>query len=173
MNPNARWSDGQPVTADDVVATWVLKMDKGLQDPSNQMTFGKLEKPVAESKYIVSVKTKVLNWRNFLYFAGMSIFPAHVLKNVDGATYSRTTTSTLLPGSGPYKVDEADIVKGKSVSVRRRTDYWAEKYRRNVGLYNFDELREIVRDRSSPSRCQEGRSSTTTTSTCRACGSRR
>ena len=147
INPNARWSDGEPVTAEDVVATWTLKMDKGLQDPSNQMTFGKFEKPVAESKYILSVKTKVLNWRNFLYFAGMAIFPAHVLKNVDGAAYLKDYNFKLLPGSGPYKVDEADIVKGKSVSIRRRTDYWAEKYRRNIGLYNFDELREtVVRD---------------------------
>lgn len=102
-------------------------MDKGLQDPSNQMTFGKFEKPVAESKYIVSVKSKVLNWRNFLYFSGMSIFPAHVLKTVDGAGYLKDYNFKLLPGSGAYKVEEADIQKGKSVSIRRRTDYWAEE----------------------------------------------
>src|SRR5262245_33714443 len=46
INPNARWSDGQPVTADDVVATWNFMMDKGLQDPSNQLTFGKFDRPV-------------------------------------------------------------------------------------------------------------------------------
>ena len=33
IDPNARWSDGQPVVADDVVATWTLMMDKGLQEP--------------------------------------------------------------------------------------------------------------------------------------------
>jgi microcin C transport system substrate-binding protein len=144
INPNARWSDGQPVVADDVVATWNFRMDKGLQDPSNQITFGKFDKPVAESQYIVSVKSKVLNWRNFLYFSGMSIYPAHVLKSVDGAAYLKDYNFKLLPGSGGYRVDEADIVKGKSVSVRRRTDYWAEKYRRNIGLNNFDEIREVV-----------------------------
>ena len=120
-------------------------MDKGLQDRRvNQMVFGKFDKPVAESKYIVSVKSKVLNWRNFLYFSGMSIFPAHVLKTVDGAAYLKDYNFKLLPGSGAYKVEEADIQKGKSVSIRRRTDYWAEKYRRNVGLNNFDEVREVV-----------------------------
>ncbi len=144
IDPNARWADGQPVTADDVVATWTFKMDKGLQDPSNQMTFGKFEKPVAESKYILSVKSKALNWRNFLYFTGMSIMPAHILKSVDGAAYLKDYNFKMIPGSGPYRLDEADIVKGKSVSVRRRTDYWAEKHRRNVGLNNFDEVREIV-----------------------------
>jgi len=108
------------------------------------MTFGKFDKPIAESKYIVSVKSKVLNWRNFLYFSGMSIMPAHVLKNVDGAAYLKDYNFKLIPGSGAYKVEESDIVKGKSVSIRRRTDYWAEKVRRNVGLNNFDEIREIV-----------------------------
>src|SRR5262249_33362126 len=40
--------------------------------------------------------------------------------------------------------NDADIVKGKSVSIRRRPDYWGEKQRRNIGLGNFDEIREIV-----------------------------
>jgi microcin C transport system substrate-binding protein len=144
LNPNARWSDGQPVVADDVVATWSFLMDKGLQSPSSQMVFSKFHKPVAESKYIVSVKSNVLNWRNFLYFSGMSILPAHVLKTVDGAAYLKDYNFKLLPGSGAYKVEEADIQKGKSVSIRRRADYWAGKYRRNVGLNNFDEVREVV-----------------------------
>src|SRR5215207_3226889 len=37
LNPNARFSDGTPVTADDVVASYDFVMDKTLQDPSNQM----------------------------------------------------------------------------------------------------------------------------------------
>lgn len=150
LNPNARWSDGQPVVADDVVATWNLAMDKGLQDPSAQLVYGKFERPVAESKYIVSVKSKQLNWRNFLYFSqSLLIFPAHVLKNVDGAAYVRDYNFKMLPGSGPYIINESDVQKGKSVSVRRRSNYWAEKDRRNVGLNNFDEIRGIlVRDES-------------------------
>ena len=90
------------------------------------------------------MKSKVLNWRNFLYFSGMSILPAHILKTVDGAAYLKDYNFKMMPGTGPYRVDDADIVKGKSVSIRRRTDYWAEKGRRNVGLNNFDEIREIV-----------------------------
>ncbi len=144
INPNARWSDGQPVVADDVVATWNLMMDKGLQDPSNQLVFGKFERPVAESKYILRVQSKQLNWRNMLYFSGMLIFPAHVLKNVDGATYLRDYNFQLLPGSGPYVINQSDVVKGRSLTIRRRKDYWAEKERRNIGLGNFDEIREIV-----------------------------
>ena len=145
LNPNARWSDGQPVTADDVVATWSFAMDKGLQAPMTALVFQKFEKPVAESRYIVRVKSKVLNWRNFMYFAqSLPILPAHVLKTVDGAAYLKEYNFKLLPGTGPYRVDEADVVKGKSVTIRRRHDYWAEKQRRIAGTGNFEEIREVV-----------------------------
>lgn len=150
IDPNARFSDGQPVTAEDVVATWDFLMDPGLQSPSSQLTFGKFERPVAESKYIVRVQAKDLNWRNFLYFAAsMPILPAHVLADVDGATYIREYNFKLLPGSGPYIVNEADINRGNSITIRKRDDYWAADYRRNVGLYNFADLRYVVvRDRN-------------------------
>ena len=71
IDPNARWSDGQPVTADDVVATLDVHDGQGAAGPDAASSmFGKFEKPVAESKYIVRVKSKELNWRNFLYFSG-------------------------------------------------------------------------------------------------------
>jgi microcin C transport system substrate-binding protein len=145
INPNARFSDGQPVTAGDVVASWAFLMDETLQDPSARLVYSKFERPVAESKYIVRVKSRDLNWRNFLYFSGsMYILPAHVLKTINGATYLKEYNYKLLPGSGAYTVREADIAKGQSVTIRRRSDYWADKHRRNVGLNNFDEIREIV-----------------------------
>src|SRR5687768_14242059 len=50
LDPNARFSDGQPVTADDVVASWRFAMDKGLQEAQLQAMLGKFEPPVAESK---------------------------------------------------------------------------------------------------------------------------
>ena len=50
----------------------------------------------------------------------------------------------VIPGTGPYTIREEDIDKGKSITVRRRKDYWGEKTRANVGLYNFDELRYVI-----------------------------
>ena len=100
---------------------------------------------MAESKYIVRVSSKVLNWRNFLYFsASMPILPAHLLKTVNGDRYLKEYAFKQLPGTGPYEVREADIAKGRSLTIRRRTGYWAENVRRNVGVNNFDEIREVV-----------------------------
>jgi len=149
LNPNARWSDGMPVTADDVVASWKLTVDKGLQDPARTLVFSNFEAPVAESKYIVSVKAKTENWQNLLYFSSMFIYPAHVLKTVDGAAYIRDYNYKMLPGTGPYMVAEQDVTKGQSITIRRRKDYWAERERRSVGTANVDAIQQlIVRDRN-------------------------
>jgi microcin C transport system substrate-binding protein len=155
IDPNARFSDGQPVTAEDVIASWSLMVDKGLQDPMTELVYTKYDKPVAESRYIVRVASKVLNWRNFLYFAAsMPILPAHVLKTVNGDRYVKEYNFKLLPGTGPYIINEADVVKGRSLTIRRRPGYWAENVRRNIGASSAI--------RSLRSRCSSAGTSITT-----------
>ena len=145
LDPNARWSDGEPVVADDVVATWSFLMDPGLQDPMGSVVWSKFEKPVAESKYIVRVTCAQENWRNFLYFsASMPIFPSHILKDVNGETYVKEYNFKLLPGTGSYVVNEEDVQKGQSIRLRRRPGYWGESQRRNIGTGNFDVVEEVV-----------------------------
>jgi microcin C transport system substrate-binding protein len=147
LDPNARFSDGGPVTADDVVASWQFHTDKSLQDLFFYTEYNKLEKPIAESKYIVRFKAKQLRWDNFFVASGMRVFPAKVLKTFDGAGYLRDYNFKFMPGTGPYIVTDADVKKGTSISIRRRNDYWAATYRENIGQYNFDEIRlTVVRD---------------------------
>ncbi len=145
IDPNARFSDGAPVTSEDVIASWKFLTDKTLQDLYYFTEMSKLEMPVAESKYIVRIKAKQLGWQNFLTAAnGIRLFPAQILKDVNGATYLRDYNFKLLPGTGPYIVNDSDIEKGKSVTLRRRKDYWAEKYRVNIGQNNFDQYKSVV-----------------------------
>ena len=148
IDPNARFSDGTPVTSEDVVATWKLLTDKSLQDPAQTLIYSNFEPPVAESKYIVSVKAKTQNWQNLLYFGNsMFILPAHLLKSMNGAAYIRDYNYKMMPGTGPYIITEQDVNKGNSVRMRKRNDYWAEKDRRNVGLNNFATInQQVVRD---------------------------
>ena len=149
IDPNARFNDGVAVTSEDVIATWALYVDPSVQDPLNNSIYNNFERPVAESKYIVRITSKTGGWTPMYHLWGMFIYPAHVLENVDGGTYVKEWNDKMLPGSGPYFVTPADLDKGNRVSIKRRPDYWAEKYRRNVGLWNFDEIRDIVvRDRN-------------------------
>jgi microcin C transport system substrate-binding protein len=145
LDPNARFSDGTPVTAEDVVASWKFVMDKGVQEAQIRGMMEKFEQPVAESKYVVRAKAVDRSWRNFLNFStSLPVLPASSLKNLDGARYVKEYNFKLFPGSGPYTVRDEDVIKGKSVSIRRRKDYWAEQHRQNIGSGNFDEIRWVV-----------------------------
>ncbi len=141
IDPDARWADGKPVVAEDVVATWKLLVDPGILSPYSNILYGSYEEPIAESKYIVSVKTKELNWRQFLYFAGMSIFPAHIIGGLTGEQFLEKFQFEPINGSGSYIIDKENIKKGQSITLRRRSDYWAAEKRFNTGLNNFDVIR--------------------------------
>ena len=138
IDPDARWSDGQEVTADDVVASYDIRMDETILFPSTQVTYGKIQRPEAVSKYIVKVKSNTLNWRNMLYFGGMNILPEHYLKDLDGTAYLEEYNFKLLPGTGPYVIKDEDIVNQESYTVTRRDNWWREDHRTQKYMYNFD-----------------------------------
>ncbi|HEY5123378.1 MAG TPA: ABC transporter substrate-binding protein [Ignavibacteria bacterium] len=150
INPNARWADGKPVTSDDVIATWKLLTDPGILMPYANTLWNSYEKPVAESKYIISVKSKEKDWRLFFYYSqSLRILPAHYISNISGKEYLDKFQFEFIPGSGPYIVSKDEIKKGESITVRRRSDYWAEKERFNTGINNFDLIRfDVIQDES-------------------------
>jgi microcin C transport system substrate-binding protein len=144
INPAARWSDGREVTADDIVATHKLKTDDTLLDPSGVVTYGKLHPPKAVSKYIVEVKVKEESWRNFLYFSGMSVFPAHEIGTLRGKDYLDKYQFAYTAVTGPYEVNPDDIDMGNALTVTRRKDWWGEQNPVWDGWYNIEKLKFVV-----------------------------
>ncbi len=150
VNPDARWSDGREVIADDVIATWDLHMDETILSPSDQLVYGKFERPVAESKYIVSVVCKELSWRNLLYFGGMAILPSYYLNQIDGSEYLKEYQFKMLPGTGPYEIKEGDIVNQESFILTRRLDHWAKDDPMTKYTANFDKIKFMVVKDNNP-----------------------
>ena len=147
INPDARWWDGMPVTSDDVIATWDLRMDETILSPAEQITYGKFERPIAKSKYIVSVKAKSVNWRNFLYFSTMALHPNHILKDLDGTAFLEEYAFSVIPGTGPYILEDKNIKNQESYTFERRKDYWDIKSPFNRYKFNFDKIKvSVVKD---------------------------
>ena len=137
INPAARWSDGKEVVAQDVVATWKLLMDERILMPSNTTVYGKFEEPVAESKYIVSVKVKQESWRNIIYFAGMPLMPAHQI-SIPGDEFLTEFQNRYHATSGPYTLKDSDVVMNQTLRLTRRDDWWGEGNPGFQGIHNFD-----------------------------------
>ena len=144
INPNARWADGKPVIADDYIATFKLLLDPGLLTGGDEYYKENFEMPVAESKYIVSIKATKVGWLYFASAAGIRLLPAHIIGNISGKEYLEKFNYDCVPGSGPYYIKKEDIDKGRSIILRRRSDYWAEKEKFAAGLFNFDIIKTDV-----------------------------
>ncbi|MFZ4590774.1 MAG: ABC transporter substrate-binding protein [Ignavibacteria bacterium] len=144
INPDARWADGRPVTSDDFVATWKLLIDKDILEPYLNELMSSYEGPVAESMYIFSIKSKNADWRLFDAIAtDIKILPAHYLNSLSGKDYLEKYQYSFIPGSGPYTVLDKDIIKGQSLKMRRRADYWGENLKPNIGKNNFNSINFI------------------------------
>lgn len=147
INPHARWADGKPVVAEDVIATWKLMTDPTNLAGTSEIWLESLENPVVESKYIVSIKSKKDGWIYFNMAAGFKILPAHIIGNLSGKEYLEKYNYDVVPGSGPYYVQKEDVDKGRTITLRRRNDYWGEKERFAIGLNNFDVIKtDVVQD---------------------------
>ncbi|MBK9333106.1 MAG: ABC transporter substrate-binding protein [Ignavibacteria bacterium] len=144
INPNARWADGKPVIADDYIATFKLLLDPGLLTGGDEYYKENFEIPVAESKYIVSIKATKVGWLYFASASGIRLLPAHIIGNISGKEYLEKFNYDCVPGSGPYYIKKEDIDKGRSIILRRRSDYWAEKEKFAAGLFNFDIIKTDV-----------------------------
>jgi len=134
LNPAARFSDGRPVTADDVIFSWQLLRDKGR--PNHRTYYAKVTKAVRLGDRAVRFEFGDGGDRELPLILGlMPILAKHA---VDPNTFENTSLTPLL-GSGPYRV--AEVKPGERVSLRRDPNYWGRDLPVNRGQWNFDEVR--------------------------------
>ena len=134
LDPGARFSDGKPVTADDVLFSWELLRDKGR--PNHRQYYSKVAKAEAPDPLTVRFDFGGANDRELPLILGlMPVLPRHA---VDPATFEETTLTGPV-GSGPYRVSA--VKPGSSVTLTRNPDYWGRDLPVNRGSWNFDEIR--------------------------------
>lgn len=142
LNPAARFSDGSPVTVEDVMFSMQILSDKG-----RPPYFGSM-------KNIASMEAVGERGVKFVFAeadreAPLIIALRPILKKEewDGRAFEETTL-TPVTGSGPYVVDEFE--PGRTITLRRNPDYWGRDLAVNRGVDNFDTLRvEYFRDGSA------------------------
>lgn len=135
LDEKAKFHDGSPVTADDVIFSFNSLIEKG--QPLYKVYYADVERVEKISPKEVRFHfRKGSNNRELpLILAQMKIYSA---KNWDGKDFSKPTLEIPL-GSGPYKLDKFE--QGKYLVFRRVPDYWGKDLPVNKGFYNFDEIR--------------------------------
>ena len=134
LNREARFSDGSPVTADDVVFSFDILRTKGL--PMYRYYYGNVEKATAESPRRVLFTFKAGDNRELPLILGqMPVLSKAYWENRD---FAATTLKPPL-GGGAYKV--AAFETGRYVVYERDPDYWAKDLPSVRGFNNFDRIR--------------------------------
>lgn len=142
LRPNARFADGHPVTAADVVFTFNALLEQGR--PFYRAYLGDIARIEALAPNQVRFYLKHGDNRELPLIIGqIPILPAHFWQQQD---FSATLMQPPL-GSGPYRLTAFE--PGRSVTYQRNPDYWGKDLPVNRGRYNFDQIRyDYYRDDS-------------------------
>jgi peptide/nickel transport system substrate-binding protein len=134
LDPSARFSDGKPVTVEDVIFSWQLLRDKGR--PNHRTYYAKVVNAEAVGERAVRFDLSSSEDRELPLILGLMPVLARHAVNPD--TFEETSFQPPL-GTGPYVVGEVD--PGKSVTLKRNPAYWGRDLAVNRGFWNFDEIR--------------------------------
>lgn len=135
LNPLAKWSDGTPVTAEDVRWTCAAVLDpKNLTGP-HKIDLERFEPPVVLDEATIRFVAKEVHWKNLLALAGLQVLPKRAFEGRD----FNLQNFEFPVVSGPYRLGR--IQEGIQVSLERRTNWWAGGLPRFQKVANFDVLR--------------------------------
>lgn len=134
MNPLARWSDGKPVTAEDVAWTF-----RAVRDPENltgphKISLDRFGEPEVLDAETVRFTANEVHWENLDALAGLQVLPKHAWEGKD----FNLQNFEFPVVSGPYRLGE--VQEGLQVVLERRADWWAGGLPRFRNVANFDRL---------------------------------
>jgi microcin C transport system substrate-binding protein len=140
LDKKAKWHDGKPVVADDVVWTYNTLLEKG--NPFYKAYYRDVEKVEKINDREVKFTFKNAENRELPFVVGeLTILPKHYYEN---RKFDEVTLEAPL-GSGAYKVGKIDA--GRAITYERVPDYWGNSIAYNAGLNNFDKMTyEYYRD---------------------------
>ncbi|MDJ0450056.1 extracellular solute-binding protein [Methylocystis sp. JR02] len=133
LDPRAHFSDGKPITSEDVLFSFNLLKSKGR--PQQRVAYGLVKSITAPDAQTVSYDLTGVGDRELpLILAIMPVLPRHA---TDLERFSDATLAKPL-GSGPYIV--ADAQAGARLLLKRDPNYWGADVPSQRGFYNFDEI---------------------------------
>jgi microcin C transport system substrate-binding protein len=146
LRPEAKWQDGKPVTADDVIFSFNAYKKVSPQAAANYRHVVKAEK--TGDNDVTFVLDGTASHELPIIIGQLTVMPKHWWEGSDKDGRKRSIEETTLEmplGSGPYKIKE--FSPAHAIIYERVKDYWGTNVNVNVGRNNFDELKfEYFRD---------------------------
>jgi peptide/nickel transport system substrate-binding protein len=140
LNPAARFSDGTPIRAQDVLFTFELLKTKGR--PQQRAAYALVKKVEVKDDTTIAFDLTGSNDRELPLT--LALMPVLSKKHTDAERFAETSLDIPV-ASGPYRIES--MRPGESLILKRNPDYWGKDLPIHRGLFNFDEIRiEYFRD---------------------------
>jgi len=147
LDPNARWSDGEPVTADDYMFMFFFFQSPYIQAPwynnwyeesyTGITKFDDLTFSISVPEAKPDMNSRVLD---------LIPYPEHFFKEL-GDDYVQRYQWQFQPTTGAYVINDKDIKKGRSIALNRLKDWWAKDKKSLRYRYNYDRIHlTVIRD---------------------------
>lgn len=145
INPKARWSDGQPVTADDFVFALEFMRSKFIMSPwYNNFFKTDFDKVVKYDPHTISIHTTKEHPEIEIYTNSLPAIPKHYYKKLD-RNFVRKYNWKVVPNTGPYQISQ--VKKGKRIVLKRKKNWWAKDLKYMKGRFNVDRVvYNVIRD---------------------------
>ena len=135
LNPLARWSDGTPITAQDVQWTCATIVDpKNLTGP-HKLDMERFDPPVVIDERTIRFTARDVHWKNLGAAGGFHILCRHAF---EGRDFNKINFEFPVV-SGPYRLGK--IQESLAISIERRPDWWARNALRHQGTGNFQTMK--------------------------------
>lgn len=144
LNPEARWSDGVPVTADDVAYTLDFMRSPHIVAPwYTDYYTNEIDRVVVFDDHTLAVvSTKAQPDLHLKLSIGPT--PRHYFDPL-GEDFIRKTNWAVVPNTGPYQIER--FRKGRYVRFARKADWWGDELRFFQHRFNVDTvLFKVIRD---------------------------
>ena len=147
LDRRARWSDGRPVTADDYLYTLTFMRSKNIVAPwYNNYYTEEIKEVIKYDDYTIAVVAgKAMP--DLHMTVSISPLPRHFY-GVVPKDFVKRYNWKIVPNTGPYQIGK--IVKGKSISFKRKKDWWAKDLKYFKGRFNVNKVTiKVIREEVS------------------------
>jgi len=135
INPKAKWSDGKPVTAEDVLWTFNTILNPKNMTGVHKVSLERFNPPILIDKFTIKFTAKNIHWQNLGSAGGFNILPKHIYENKD---FNKMNFEFPVI-SGLYKLGE--INEGIYIKLERRNNWWAQNEISTQNTGNFQTLK--------------------------------
>ncbi|MBT3191303.1 MAG: ABC transporter substrate-binding protein [Verrucomicrobia bacterium] len=134
IDPRATWSDGHPITAEDVRWTYDAIMDPANTTGPHKVSLGRFSAPKVLNKHTIQFTANEVHWQNVGAVGGFHILPKHAFSDLD----FNNINFEFPVVSGPYQI--AEVKEGIALHLARREQWWQRQEKRNQNKGNFEIL---------------------------------